>query len=39
MKVLMRGAAALLAIVAMAASATVSAQDKKTLDTERDKVG
>ena len=39
MKALMRGAAALLAIAAMATSATVSAQDKKTLDTERDKVG
>ena len=38
MKALMRGAAALLAIAAMATSATVSAQDKKTLDTERDKV-
>ena len=39
MKALMRGAAALLAIAAMASAATVSAQDKKTLDTERDKVG
>ena len=39
MKALMRGAAALLAIAAMASTATVSAQDKKTLDTERDKVG
>jgi FKBP-type peptidyl-prolyl cis-trans isomerase FkpA len=39
MKALMRGATALLAIAAMATSATVSAQDKKTLDTERDKVG
>ena len=38
MKALMRGAAALLAIAAMATSATVSAQDKKSLDTERDKV-
>ena len=38
MKSLMRGAAALLAIAAMATSATVSAQDKKSLDTERDKV-
>lgn len=39
MKALMRGAAALLAIAAMATAATVSAQDKKTLDSERDKVG
>ena len=39
MKALMRGAAVLLAIAAMASGATVSAQDKKTLDTERDKVG
>ena len=41
MKALMRGAAALLAIAAVATGATAScpAQDKKTLDSERDKVG
>ena len=39
MKALMRGAAALLAVAAMVNSATVSAQDKTTLDTERDKIG
>lgn len=39
MKALMRGATALLAIVAMSTSATAAAQDKTSLDTERDKIG
>ncbi len=39
MKALMRGATALLAIAAMAASAIVFAQDKTSLDSERDKIG